>query len=202
MGGVPPPPRLRTTALAQLLTVLNDGGALYRQGLYNAGTKRSCAVAATYLYKREGASYAVISYCIRAGILKLGGVKASQGGREHDSDILMKSSSELQSNLVTTSLLIHYIRICDLVLKNNFVWTLIRYCFNFRRLIYIDTSLYASPSFLRGRCHLARRFCTFSFIRSFLSHAVKPYFPNFLKVHERDSLLTLLWSGQYLVVFS
>ena len=72
----------------------------------------------------------------------------------------------------------------------------------FRCLIYIDTSLYASPSFLRGRCHLARRFCTFSFIRSFLSHAVKPYFPNFLKVHERDSLLTLLWSGQYLVVFS
>ena len=63
----------------------------------------------------------------RAGILKLGGapplggVKALQGGREHDSDILMKSSSELQSNLVTTSLLIHYIRICDLVLKNNFV---------------------------------------------------------------------------------
>ena len=53
-----------------------------------------------------------------------------------------------------------------------------------------------------GRCHLARRFCTFSFIRSFLSHAVKPYFPNFLKVHERDLLLTLLWSGQYLVVFS
>ena len=143
-----------------------------------------------------------------AGILKLGGapplggVKASQGGREHDSDILMKSSSELQSNLVTTSLLIHYIRICDLVLKNNFVWTLIRYCFNFRCLIYIDTSLYASPSFLRGRCHLARRFCTFSFIRSFFSHAVKPYFPNFLKVHERDSLLTLFWSGQYLVVFS
>ena len=86
---------------------------------------------------------------IRTGILKLGGVKASQGGREHDSDILMKSSSELQSNLVTTSLLIHYIRICDLVLKNNFVWTLIRYCFNFRCLIYIDTSLYASPSFLR-----------------------------------------------------
>ena len=90
-------------------------------------------------------------------------MKASQGGREHDSDILMKSSSELQSNLVTTSLLIHYIRICDLVLKNNFVWTLIRYCFNFRCLIYINTSLYASPSFLRGRCHLARRFCTFSF---------------------------------------
>ena len=89
----------------------------------------------------------------RPGILKLrgtpplGGVKASLGGREHDSDILMKSSSELQSNLVTTSLLIHYIRICDLVLKNNFVWTLIRYCFNFRCLIYIDTSLYASPSF-------------------------------------------------------
>ena len=121
-----------------------------------------------------------------------GGMKASPGGREHDSDILMKSSFKLQSNLVTTSLLIHYIRICDLVLKNNFVWTLIRYCFNFRCLIYIDTSLYASPSFLRGRCHLARRFCTFSFIRSFLSHAVKPYFPNFLKVHERDSLLTLL----------
>ena len=144
----------------------------------------------------------------RAGILKLGGtpplrgVKASQGGREHDSDIFMKSSSELQSNLVTTSLLIHYIRICDLVLKNNFVWTLIRYCFNFRCLIYIDTSLYASPSFLCGKCHLARRFCTFSFICSFLSHAVKPYFPNFLKVHERDSLLTLFWSGQYLVVFS
>ena len=82
----------------------------------------------------------------------------------------MKSSSELQSNLVTTSLLIHLIRICDLVLKNNFVLILIRYCFNFRCLIYIDTSLYASPSFLRGRCHLARRFCTFSFIRSFLSH--------------------------------
>ena len=136
----------------------------------------------------------------RLGILKLGGVKASQGGREDDSDILMKSSSELQSNLVTTLLLIHYIRICDLVLKNNFVWTSIRYCFNFRCLIYIDTSLYASPSFLRGRCHLARRFCTFSFIRSFLSHAVN--FPNFLKVHERDSWLTLLWSGQYLVVFS
>ena len=55
------------------------------------------------------------------GVPPLGGVKASQGGREHDSDILMKSSSELQSNLVTTSLLIHYIRICDLVLKNNFV---------------------------------------------------------------------------------
>ena len=114
----------------------------------------------------------------------------------------MKSSSELQSSLVTTSLLIHYISICDLVLKNNFVLTLIRYCFNFRCLFYIDTSLYASPSFLRGRCHLARRFCTFSFIRSFLSHAVKPCFPNFLKVHERDSLLSLLWSGQYLVVFS
>ena len=29
-------------------------------------------------------------------------MKASQGGREHDSDILMKSSSELQSNLVST----------------------------------------------------------------------------------------------------
>ena len=57
------------------------------------------------------------------GIFKLGGapplgdVKASQGGREHDSDILMKSSSELQSNIVTTSLLIYYIGICDLVLK-------------------------------------------------------------------------------------
>ena len=152
--------------------------------------------------------YAVCTATLKAGILKLGGapplggVKASQGGREHDSDILMKSSSKLQSNLVTTSLLIHYIRICDLVLKNSFVWTLIRYCFNFRCLIYIDTSLYASPSFLRGRCHLARRFCTFLFIRSFLSHAIKPYFPNFLKVHERNSLLTLLWSGQYLVVFS
>ena len=153
-------------------------------------------------YKPTISQLPVCCVISRPGILKLGGVKASQGGREHDSDILMKSSSELQSNLVTTSLLIHYIRICDLVLKNNFVWTLIRYCFNFRCLIYIDTSLYASPSFLRGRCHLARRFCTFSFIRSFLSHAVKPYFPNFLKVHERDSLLTLLWSGQYLVVFS
>ena len=143
-----------------------------------------------------------------AGILKLGGMpplggmNASQGGRKNDSDILMKSSSKLQSNLVTTLLLIHYIRISDLVLKNNFVLTLIRYCFNFHCLIYIDTLLYALPSFLRGRCHLARRFCTFSFIRSFLSHVVKPYFPNFLKVHERDSLLTLLWSGQYQVVFS
>ena len=40
------------------------------------------------------------------GVLKLGGapplggVKASQGGREHDSDILMKNSSKLQSHLV------------------------------------------------------------------------------------------------------
>ena len=93
----------------------------------------------------------LMTNCLEQGFLNwggappLGGMKASQGGREHDSDILMKSSSELQSNLVTTSLLIYYIRICDLVLKNNFVWTLIRYCFNFRCLIYIDTSLYALP---------------------------------------------------------
>ena len=64
-----------------------------------------------------------------SGILKLGGVKASQGGREHDSDILMKSSSELQSNLVTTSLLIHYIRICDLVLSRLF-------CLDFNSLLF------------------------------------------------------------------